>query len=211
MPKTTHPASNGGTKRSVKTPIPRLQSIARDRADDEARHIPWQRLLEARSQYIDWQEFNLWVRSVLEVEKKIPAWLVQILDERCPGFVNNSTKSKLDDSEKPLPLHLEDWIEAEVFGFARQGGWFNAIAYYAIRDSRYQRAEVCWAECIKKWKKAKPIRYPSFQEWKKMAGNCDSTAHLLVGPRTLKSSSKRVHPDHLADTVSRYIDLEALA
>ena len=44
-----------------------------------------------------------------------------------------------------------------------------------------------------------------------MAGNCDRTAHLLAGEGKLNSSSKRVAPDHLADTVSRYIDWEAFA
>jgi hypothetical protein len=49
-----------------------LQRLARKRADDQARRIPWQRLLEARNEYIDWQEFYLWVRSILEVEDGIP-------------------------------------------------------------------------------------------------------------------------------------------
>jgi hypothetical protein len=37
--------------------LDRLQRLARDRAERQARRIPWQRLLEARNQYIDWQEF----------------------------------------------------------------------------------------------------------------------------------------------------------
>ena len=41
---------------------------------------------EARNQYIDWQEFYLWVRSILEVEDRIPDWLVEILNDRCPGI-----------------------------------------------------------------------------------------------------------------------------
>ena len=64
-----------------------LQRVARERADDQARRIPWQRLYDARNQYIDWQEFYLWVRSILEVEGRIPDWLVEILNERCPGFL----------------------------------------------------------------------------------------------------------------------------
>ena len=31
-----------------------LQRLAQERADDQARRIPWQRLLEVRNQYIDW-------------------------------------------------------------------------------------------------------------------------------------------------------------
>ena len=61
---------------------------------DQARRIPWQRLLRCRNQYIDWQEFYLWVRSILEIEERVPDWLVEILNDRCPGFL---------ETEKQLP------------------------------------------------------------------------------------------------------------
>ena len=147
-----------------------LQRAARERADDQARRIPWQRLYDARNRYIDWQEFNLWARSILEVEGRIPDWLGEILNERCPGFLQ--TEKELTPKaakNRPLPLRLEDWIDEHVFVFAKKEGWFNAITYYAIRDPRYQRAEVCWSECVEKWKKTRPLRYPSFEEWKCMA------------------------------------------
>ena len=67
-----------------------LQRAARERADDQARRIPWQRLYDARNQYIDWQEFNLWARSILEVEGRIPDWLAEILNDRCPGFLQTA-------------------------------------------------------------------------------------------------------------------------
>ena len=62
---------------SVRHSTARLQRAARERADGEARRIPWQRLVEVRNQYIDWEEFYLWVRSILEVEDSIPNWLVR--------------------------------------------------------------------------------------------------------------------------------------
>jgi hypothetical protein len=65
---------------------------------------------------------------------------------------------------------------------------FFALTYYAVRDPRYQRAEVCGSECAKKWKKAKPIRYPSFEEWQALAAQCDETAHLTAGERSARSS-----------------------
>lgn len=64
---------------SMRKSANRLQHLARERADDEARRIPWQRLYEVRNQYIDWQEFNLWARSVLEVDGRVPDWLAEIL------------------------------------------------------------------------------------------------------------------------------------
>jgi hypothetical protein len=189
-----------------------LQRAARERADDEARRIPWQQLYDARSQYIDWQEFNLWVRSILEVENRTPEWLVTILNDRVPGFLESERQLTPRAAKgRPLPLRLEDWIDDHVFAFAKQEGWFNAITYYAIRDPRYQRAEVCWSECVERWRKAKPIQYPSFNEWKDAAAHCDDTAHLLPDERKARTSAKLVTPDRLTQAVSRWIDWEAFA
>jgi len=197
---------------TVRNSAVQLQRAARERADDQARRIPWQRLYDARNQYTDWQEFSLWTRSILEVEKGIPDWLAKILNDRCPGFLQ--TEKELTPTaakNRPLPLRLGDWIDEHVFDFAKKEDWFNAVTYYAIRDPRYQRAEVCWSECVEKWRKAKPLRYPSFEEWKSLAAECDETAGLVVSERKAKSSSKLVDPDRLAEAVARYMDWEALA
>ncbi len=189
-----------------------LQRLAQERADEQARRIPWQRLLDTRAQYIDWQEFYLWARSILEVEEQTPDWLVDILKERCPGFLErDKTRTAKAMKEKPLALRLEDWIDEHIFGFAKIDGWFNAIMYYAVRDPRYQRAEVCWSECLEKWKRAKPIRYPSFDEWKGIASQCDDTAHLVPHERRARATSKLVDPDRLAAAASQYMDWEAFA
>ena len=190
----------------------RLRRFARERADEQARRIPWQLLLATRNQYIDWQEFYLWMRSILEVERRIPNWLVETLNTHCPGFLENENRL-LDKvaKKRPLPLRLEDWIDDNIFGFAKQEGWFNAITYYAVRDPRYQRAEVCWSECVGNWKKATPIRYPSFGEWRVIGAQCDETAHLTTRERKARASARLVHPDRLVEAVTRYVDYEALA
>ena len=46
--------------------IARVQRLARERAEAQARRIPWQRLLHTRNEYIDWQQFYLWIRSILK-------------------------------------------------------------------------------------------------------------------------------------------------
>ena len=188
----------------------RLQQLACARADAQSRRIPWQRLLEARNQYIDWQEFYLWVRSILEIEQCVPDWLALVLNERCPGFLK-SEKAAEGAVRKPLPFCLEGWIDDNAFGFAKLEGWFNAVQYYAIRDPRYQRAEVHWSECIEHWKQARPIRYPSFEEWKTAAAQCDETAHLLPDVGRQRAAAKWAPPHRLADAVSRYFDWEAFA
>ena len=189
-----------------------LQRLARERADAQARRIPWQRLLDARNQYIDWQEFYLWVRSILETEERIPDWLAEILNDRCPGFLDaERALTPKAAKDRPRYLRFEDWIDDHVFGFAKQEGWFNAITFYSIREPRYQRAEVCLSGCVEKWKKAKPVRYPSFEEWKRTAAECDGTARLLPDVRRATASSKLVGPDRLAEAVSWYMDWEAFA
>jgi hypothetical protein len=196
---------------SARRSLDRLQRLARERADNQARRIPWQRLLEARNHYIDWQEFYLWVRSILEVEDGIPNWLVEILNARCPGFLESEGPLTAKAAKtRPLHLRLEDWIDEHIFGFAKKEGWFNAITYYAVRDPRYQRAEVCWAECVEKWKKDWPVQYPSFQEWKGLAAQCDETAHLTARERKARGSATLVHPDRLSAAAARYMDCEAL-
>ena len=189
-----------------------LHRIARQRADDESRRIPWRRLYEARNQYVDWQEFNLWARSILEVEGRVPELLAETLNGRCPSFLRTGAELTAKAARnRPLPLRLEDWIDEHIFEFAKKEGWFNAITYYAVRDPRYQRAEVCWSECVEKWKRAKPIQYPSFEDWKGIAAECDETSHLLASEQKSRSSSKLVSSDRLTEAVGDYMDYEALA
>ena len=95
-------------RESVRDSTARLQRAARQRADDEARRIPWQRLLDTRNQYIDWQEFYLWVRSILEVEDRIPDWLPEILKTRCPGFLETE-KALPPKAAKTRPLVISAW------------------------------------------------------------------------------------------------------
>ena len=155
---------------------------------------------------------NLWARSILEVEERIIDWLAEILQNRCPGFLETE-KALTPKAAKtrPLVLRLEDWIEDHVFGFAKQEGSFFASTYYAVRDPRYQRAEVCWSECMDRWRKAKPVHYPSFEEWKAWRRNVMRPPIWLRGERKARASAKLVHPDRLTEAAARYIDYEALA
>ena len=110
-----------------------------------------------------------------------------------------------------MALRLEDWIDEHIFGFARKEGWFNAVQFYAVRDPRYQRAEVCWSEYAEKWAQTRPIRYPSFEEWRAMAAACDETAHLVSEQRKAQASAKLVDRGRLEQAISCHIDWEAFA
>jgi len=191
----------------------RLQRHANEKAAAEARRVPWQVLLEARNRYLDWEEFYHWVRSIIDVEHAIPDWLERKLDEACPGFLAAEKQYLLKHAKEATlaPVRLGQWIDEHIFGFAKQGGWLLAITFYAVRETRYQKASVCWSESVRKWQRARPIQYPSFEEWRREAARCDETAHLLPAIRKQRECFKLVSAERLAQAVSSFIDWEAFA
>lgn len=191
----------------------RVQRHAHERAAEEARRIPWQVLLAARNQYLDWQEFYYWARSIMESDHGIPVVLANKLAELCPGFLEaeNEYVAKRPKEASLAPIRLGQWIDERIFGFANRGGWLFAITFYAVREPRYQRASACWSESVKKWRKAKPAEYPTFEQWRSEAAGCDETAQLLPEVRKERTCFKLVDPERLAQAVSRFIDWEAFA
>lgn len=191
----------------------RVQIHARQRADDEARRIPWRRLLHARTQYVDWQEFYFWVRSIIESEKCIPSPLAKALDERCPGFLREEKDylAQHPSAAPWIPQRLSAWIHERIFTEAQTGGWMNAIMFYAFRDPRYQRASAHWSACVAQWKRSKPAKYPSLEQWRRGAARCDEEAHLLPEVREARACCKLVKPVRLKRAVERYIEWEAFS
>jgi hypothetical protein len=191
----------------------RLQRHANEKAAAEARRVPWQVLFEARNQYLDWQEFYHWARSIIDVEGVIPNWLARKLDEACPGYLAAEEKHLLYHPKEATlkSVRLGEWIDEHIFGFAKQGGWLLAITYYAARETRFQKASACWSKSVEKWQKAKPLQYPSFEEWLREAARCNEMAHLLPAVQKKRSCFKLVSPEALAQAVSSFIDWEALA
>ena len=190
----------------------KIERAARDRADEQARHVPWERLLEARTQYVEMQEFYFWARSIMEAEDGIPGWLAKILEQRCPGFIEEHEQSQSAPPKTPLlSVRLLFWIQEHMFATAQKESWFEAVQFYAIRDPRCRRAEVYWSECVKKWEKAKPQKYPSLKQWLRDAAQRDPYAHLTPGLRRARASQRLVAAGRLSKAVTRYIDWEAFA
>jgi hypothetical protein len=190
-----------------------VQRHARERAEEEARRVPWQILMETRNQYLDWQEFYHWARSIMESEDGIPNWLSKKLNELCPGFLTDEKRylARHPNEHALTPVRLGHWIDKHIFGFAQQGGWLLAITFYVVRESRYQKASTCWLESAQKWRKARPIQYPSLEQWCREAAQCDETAHVLPRVRKERACFKLVAPERLAQAVSRFIEWEAFA
>src|SRR5712692_2873294 len=145
-----------------------MQMAARRRADEKARSIRWERLLQTRTEYVSWTEFYFWARSIMEADAGISDWLKSILKERTPGFIEYDLAYRTTHpKQKSLPWQrLSDWIDEHIFQFAYQGGWLEAIAFYAARDPRSQRAMAYWRECRARWRRKRPRSYPCLKEWR---------------------------------------------
>jgi hypothetical protein len=88
---------------------------ARQIAERHAARIPWPQLLKARELYVKWQAFMLWVRAIEEAEGHFPEWLAEIVEKRCPGFLQFVAERRLDDRRSP-----------PFFGITLSGGSANA-------------------------------------------------------------------------------------
>ena len=57
----------------------------------------------------------------------------------CESVVRASME-EVARSNKPelLGLQLLPWVHNQVFGFAKEEGWLDALAFYGFRDSRSQ-------------------------------------------------------------------------
>ena len=109
-------------RRRADNSVYKIERAARDRADDQARRVPWQLLLETRNRYVEMQEFCFWARSVIETEDGIPGWLAKMLDRRCPGFIEDQQRCESDRSRTypPLSVRLLFWSQEHMFGRAKK-------------------------------------------------------------------------------------------
>ena len=130
--------------------------------------VPWDRFHKAYQEYIRWQAFVLWARAVVELEGGAPSWLEAILRECCPGFTKEVARS---NKPELLGLQLLPWVHNQVFGFAKQEGWLDALVFYGFRDTRSQGYWAYWEHCDSEWKKRRPAAIPTFVKWRRSALN----------------------------------------
>jgi hypothetical protein len=90
---------------------------------------------KAYDEYIRWQAFVVWARAILELEGSAPSWLEAILRKRCPGFMEEVARS---NKPELLGLQLFPWVHNQVFAFAKEEGWLDALVFYGFRDTRSQ-------------------------------------------------------------------------
>jgi len=172
----------------------RVGHIASRRASRQLMQVPWDRFHKGYEEYIRWQAFALWARAVVESEGCAPSWLKAILRKHCPGFVEETVRSRKPEL---LGLQLLPWVHNQVFGFAKEEGWLDALVFYGFRDTRAQGYWTYWEHCESEWKKRQPASVPSFAEWRRSALNSK-----LQGDVSFAMVRK---------AVEKYIDFEAIA
>ncbi len=171
----------------------RVGHTASRRARRQLMHVPWDRFHKAYEEYIRRQAFALWARAVVESEGCAPSWLKAILRKHCPGFLEETVRSRKPEL---LGLQLLTWIQNQTFGFAKDEGWLDALVFYGFRDIRSQGYWTYWEHCESEWKKQRPASFPTFVQWRRSA------------------SSWKLHGDvrcaAVTKAVEKYLDFEAV-
>src|SRR5215469_14255316 len=71
------------TKQTFASAYQQYQKIAQG----EARRVPWPQLMEFVEDSLRWEEFNLWIRAVVNAANGVPPVVEQELESRIPGFL----------------------------------------------------------------------------------------------------------------------------
>ena len=129
------------------------------------------RLAATITDYIESRAFAFWVRLIVETEGGVSLDMKALLDERCPGFLDDvEAYRRAHPREREfLWLRLISWLDRETFGFAQAEGWLHALGYYATRDPRMDKVADYWLQCDDRWKQNRPPVLPTFDQWRQAA------------------------------------------
>lgn len=171
----------------------RVGHTASRRARRQLMQVPWDHFHRAYAEYIHLQAFALWARAVVNSEGCAPPWLKAMLRKRCPGFVEETARSR---KRELLGVQLLPWVHNQTFGFAKDEGWLDALVFYGFRDTLSQGYWTYWEHCETEWRKRRPASYPAFVHWMSSA-----LSWKLQGD---------VSYAVVAKAVEKFIDFEAL-
>jgi hypothetical protein len=187
-------SANHQMKRAKFTKLERrVGHIASQRARRQLMQVPWDRFRKAYEEYIRWQAFVLWARAIVELEDGAPSWLEAIVRKHCPGSTEEVAHS---NTPELLGLQLLPWVHNQVFGFAKEEGWLDALVFYGFRDTRSQGYWAYWEHCESEWKKRRPPSVPTFAQWRRSALSWKLQGNVSCAA--------------VAKGVEKFIDFEAL-
>lgn len=195
----------------------RVSEMARRTAESQAARIPWPKLYQACEEYLKWEAFVFWVRSIEEAEGGTPEWLVKAVQKRCLDFSKPLVDKEQDrrDGLRFLWYQVQRWVNDRIFGKVWQEDWMTAVGFYAARDLSSHRNHAYWLYCEREWSRTKPVRYPSFREWMKASEHCGdevlNECDMREDQRQLIKLMRRVAPRTLGRAVESYVDWQVFA
>jgi hypothetical protein len=140
-------------------------------AESQLRFTNPDRLAATIADYIEWRAFALWVRLIVETQGEVSPDMRALLEDRCPGFLDNAEAYRRAHPHERefLWLRLISWLDRETFGFVHAEGWLHALGYYATRDPRMDKLTDYWLQCDDRWKHNRPPVLPTFEQWRQAA------------------------------------------
>lgn len=140
---------------------------SRELAEHQQQFVTHDRLASTIQDYVECRAFAYWMRLVVEIEGGVTESTRMVVEKRCPGFLSYADAYRREHPEERefLWMRLLSWFDANVFAFATEEGWEDALGYHAARDPKMDQIRAWWRECDDRWKIAKPDVFPSFEEW----------------------------------------------
>jgi hypothetical protein len=148
-------------------PPERFPTFAQWQEAIAAMPLPSAPVAKATPQYIEWEAFAFWVRSLVESAGEIPPLVSAALGRQCPGFLEEVRKERPRVSSDPQWLweRLLRWIETHRFPEAVGNSWIEDLRAAARMHLRSERLAAYWANCSEKWNKNMPPELPAFEQW----------------------------------------------
>lgn len=200
------------TKRmTVANMVRSVGRLAKERAEEQAKRVPWRMLVGFCNQYIESECFLFWLRSIEEAGGGLPESAWKVIKREYPVFLDDHLSSRRRSTHARVWKRLDNWIFTNVFAEVRREGWMDAVVYYAVPDRRYLRSEAYWLKCTSEWKQKKPSSYPSFERWRRAAFQCSELGIVRPKLREVLRPADRISADHFAKVVECYVDWDEFA
>ena len=117
----------------------------------------------APAQYVEWEAFALWARSLIEAVHETPAVVRAAVEARCPGF-ESYIKTLRDKPCADAAWHWEQlrvWIERHFFADAIRDASIESLRAAAHRTLRSERIIDYWAS----QGVAAGSQLPTYEQW----------------------------------------------
>jgi hypothetical protein len=191
----------------------RVRLDTKQQALQQALLVPWRRLAERASAYVDWHIFILWVRAIAEFEEPLPDIVVAALETHCPGFLDNEIRQRKErPQEQRLLWHsLEEWIAAHQFAETKAQGWFGSMMYYTYKELRTEKAWSLWERTKDAWSRKRPSHWPPLEQWTADVLATDSLTHAGTEIARAVDALGKVEPERLRRAVFELLEGRAFA